>query len=398
MSARLLVLTVIGLAGAVLGGRNKGLGNEPKDDVTAGPMLSLKSGAAFDPEGRVFKLGITPFMVTEIHQRYVEEFIRRPGNGHGRVVPVRPSSSWTELVTDSEARRPYGSKWASPLYSRGGEPTVKYFDEVNGTMMLKDNTVRTVNERIWVVRNQDLMSVDGADGPAVYILDPHKLHELMREKKQVKGDDAKKRKPTEFETAALKKLRNGDDVVLQSSAKEMNVLGAVRARNDCLTCHQVEVGSLLGAFTYTLDLQSQETPAADRLKDTAGLSREEISAVLTIESIGGRVTRDAGGPVREVALSYLVSQAMARSYAESTRYVRIRDYSLDVLSVFPELKVLDVSHAIVTDDGLKVIAKLKKLEKLDLRGTWVTVDGLAKLKKDLPECKIRHHSTEPIRP
>src|SRR5205823_1267608 len=98
----------------------------------------------------------------------------------------------------------------------------KGYDEVYASMKLKDDSVRAVKERIWVVRSQDLMSVNAAGGPAVYVIDTFQLHTLMRDGKDFKGKDAKKRKPTEFETAALKKLRDGDDVVLQSSAKEMH--------------------------------------------------------------------------------------------------------------------------------------------------------------------------------
>jgi hypothetical protein len=266
--------------------------------------------------------------------------------------------------------------------------------------LVKDGTVRAVRERVWVLHDQDLMSVNGPDGPAVYLIDLHTRHGLMRANKankEIKGLDAKKRELTKFETAALPKLRGGEDVVLQSSDKEMHVLGAVRASKACLECHRVDVGALLGAFTYTLTLQSQETPNADRLKDHTGLSREQVSAVLTIESNGGKMTREKDGPVWEVALSYLAATSYARSSEESYRYISVRDASLKVLSVFPEMKVLDVSHSNVTDDGLGTIAKLKWLEKLDLRYTLVTADGLTRLKKELPNCQIRHQSTEPDR-
>jgi hypothetical protein len=426
MSSRFLVLATIGCVGALFDGRS--LGEEPKSIATTSPMNAYKTGANFDPAKRVFLRHDIPLMPTVIHEGYVEDFITTPGFGSGRVprMPVRPPAAWAELVVDSEARRPFEMKPAntSPFAILGdpdaSDRLLQGYDAVNESMKLPDGTVRAVREKVWVFRSQDLMSVNGADGPAVYQIDLHTRHAFMKAKKEFKGADAKKRKLTEFETAALQKLRDGDDVVLQSSEKEMTVLGSVRAKTDCRTCHDVKEGTLLGAFTYVLTVQSQETPAADRLKDTVGLTREEISAVLTIESTGGKVTRDKGGPVRDIALTHLISQAAANGYySDWTRYVRPRDSSLAVLSVFPELKVLNVSNAVVTDDGLRVIAKLKGLEslnvagtritddglgvlanltglvKLDLRGTNTTAEGLARLKMELTNCQIRHHLTEP---
>ena len=96
-------------------------------------------------------------------------------------------------------------------------------------------------------------------------------HEQMRTQPEFSGKTAPKRPLGEFETAALAKLRDGDDVVLQASSQEMRVLGAIRARNECLSCHKsAEVGTLLGAFTYTLHRQSEETPEADRLIESVG--------------------------------------------------------------------------------------------------------------------------------
>jgi hypothetical protein len=420
MSLRFLVLAAVG----VLIGSNTALTHEPDDKSTPGPMTTYKSGAAFDPDGQVFMLGSYPGMVTRIHDRYVEDFIRRPFNGVGRVVSVRPQPTWMELVPDSDARRPYGSKWlfevdsagARDVGSRDKNQFAKGYDEIHATLKLRDDTIRSVRERNWDLKTQDLMSVNDAGGPAVYVINLHTRHEAMTANKEIKGADTKKRELTPFETEALKKLREGSDVVLQSSAKEMHVLGAVRARKDCLTCHEVKEGFLLGAFTYTLTHPSQETPAADRLTDTAGLSREEISAVLTIESLGGKVTREKGGPVRDIDLTHIVKSSTTRSSVNMARFDKIRDTSLGVLGVFPNLTALDVSHSLVTDEGLTTIAKLHRLESLnlqatrvsddglemitkltrlktlDVRNTYVTEKGVARLKSKLPDCTIRSRS------
>jgi len=61
---------------------------------------------------------------------------------------------------------------------------------------------------------------------------------------------------TAFETNALPQLRAGRETVMDLKAGL--VVGAVRAREDCLKCHEGKVGTLLGALSYEM------TPAAKR--------------------------------------------------------------------------------------------------------------------------------------
>lgn len=56
-----------------------------------------------------------------------------------------------------------------------------------------------------------------------------------------------------FEKASLPKLQFSDDLVFNSSGNRIVMLGAVRAGNDCLQCHEGERGKLLGAFSYELE-------------------------------------------------------------------------------------------------------------------------------------------------
>jgi hypothetical protein len=61
------------------------------------------------------------------------------------------------------------------------------------------------------------------------------------------------RPPTDFETSALASLRTGRDMVSQDSAGALRCIGAVRAADACLSCHEDKKrGALLGAFTYRL--------------------------------------------------------------------------------------------------------------------------------------------------
>ncbi|MEZ6064514.1 MAG: hypothetical protein R3B90_02130 [Planctomycetaceae bacterium] len=57
----------------------------------------------------------------------------------------------------------------------------------------------------------------------------------------------------DFETAALERLRGGEDIVVdESRGDEVRMLGSLRAIEQCLNCHSVPKGTLLGAFTYRL--------------------------------------------------------------------------------------------------------------------------------------------------
>lgn len=56
----------------------------------------------------------------------------------------------------------------------------------------------------------------------------------------------------DFERRGLEVLRSGADTVQEPDGETMRALGAIRARSECLSCHEAEVGDLLGAFVYRL--------------------------------------------------------------------------------------------------------------------------------------------------
>lgn len=55
-----------------------------------------------------------------------------------------------------------------------------------------------------------------------------------------------------FEHQAIQKLREEEDLVVDSQPARVRMVGSLRATNDCRACHQVPRGTLLGAFTYEL--------------------------------------------------------------------------------------------------------------------------------------------------
>src|SRR5262245_59227249 len=93
----------------------------------------------------------------------------------------------------------------------------------------------------WCVTRLELVSLLKHKEPAVYV-----SRELPR------MEDLKKSKTrplSEFEGKALKALHDGEDVVTEATANHIRMVGALRASKQCLECHQVRRGDVLGAFS-----------------------------------------------------------------------------------------------------------------------------------------------------
>jgi hypothetical protein len=98
--------------------------------------------------------------------------------------------------------------------------------------------------RSWKIHKLELVSLLKHEEPAVYLSDElPKMREL---------DDAKTRPLDSFESQALGALRQGEDMQVQSGPDNIRMLGAIRALKQCLQCHSVERGEMLGAFSYDL--------------------------------------------------------------------------------------------------------------------------------------------------
>lgn len=82
-----------------------------------------------------------------------------------------------------------------------------------------------------------------------------------------KGDPTQIRAPDEFESTAIHKLELGEQLVTCFDNNEIRMVGAIRAENRCLGCHQfrenvndsnaiakqpLKENDLLGAFTYRI--------------------------------------------------------------------------------------------------------------------------------------------------
>lgn len=102
------------------------------------------------------------------------------------------------------------------------------------------------DQKHWKVQRMQLVSLLKHDTPHVY------LSEHLPRMEEISSATVPTRELSEFEAAALKKLRSGRDLQTSSTPNHIEMLGAVRAGTSCLQCHEVPRGTLLGAFSYDL--------------------------------------------------------------------------------------------------------------------------------------------------
>ena len=122
----------------------------------------------------------------------------------------------------------------------------------------------------WSIDRIELVSLLKFDEPRVYVLDH------LPRMDQLSSDTAPTRELNEFEASALAKLRSDEDLVVQSAGAEYQMLGSLRAAKQCLDCHNVQRGELLGAFSYRLTLAGGDggrdaEPAAQEVALSEGL-------------------------------------------------------------------------------------------------------------------------------
>jgi hypothetical protein len=99
---------------------------------------------------------------------------------------------------------------------------------------------------LWTIEKLELVSLLKFDGPRIYVLDH------LPRMDQLSSESVPTRPLDEFETAALAQLRAEKDVVVDHQGNQYRMLGSLRAAKQCMDCHTVERGELLGAFSYKL--------------------------------------------------------------------------------------------------------------------------------------------------
>jgi hypothetical protein len=201
-----------------------------------------------------------------LHEDAVQVFVREEGFGISRMGGVK---RWLKLGIRADSPLPQPgasspSSWKPEAMQSGPTPSdglrslhaASVLDFVNplGFGFIKDREhvagfqahyiSESPNEsERWKLQRLDLIGLLLHKEPVAYVSEHLPRMDELRA--------APTRSPDEFETIGLSSLRGGDDLFVRERGTECRMLGAVRAARQCLSCHDVERGDLLGAFSYT---------------------------------------------------------------------------------------------------------------------------------------------------
>jgi hypothetical protein len=246
------------------------------EPVVVGPRRPLPSAT----EARLAKLEsdaerhipfpTRPEFLKMLHHNTVKLFINSPGFGVARAIDL-PSRHDLDAPIRAPVRQPVPR--ASPSAIPAGLTSAPLpVEDVNRSELHRDSITQFANplrsgyvedrrhaagfvphsfrqlpespkERI-KVETIDLVGLLLNPEPLAYVsADLPRMDELRK---------APTRPLDEFESAGLKQLRDGEDLVDAESGEYVRMLGAIRNARHCATCHGGERGDLLGAFSYIL--------------------------------------------------------------------------------------------------------------------------------------------------
>ena len=111
-------------------------------------------------------------------------------------------------------------------------------------------------EKLWHLSQMHLVSLLRHEEPRAYVSYYLPAMEELEDKPTRDLDS--------FEADALEKLYDGEDIVTDAHMNRIVMLGSLRASKDCLECHDVDRGDLLGAFSYRLERVHPKPVEVDR--------------------------------------------------------------------------------------------------------------------------------------
>jgi hypothetical protein len=221
-------------------------------------------------------------MLRDIHGSAVERFINSPGFGNARNVALeRKARGWIDVreefladpPADGGTAAPRGDDTPPPEWVSAGAAlltapershadAVLDFVDAQGFGYVRDREhvagfrphglhrrplfrANQSRETTYEVTRLELVSLLKFDAPRVYVL-PGSFPRMDR------LGDGTTRSLDAFEDRAVAALQGGEDLVAESDGNRVRLVGSIRAGKQCLACHGVSRGELLGAFTYHL--------------------------------------------------------------------------------------------------------------------------------------------------
>ncbi|MEM6472824.1 MAG: hypothetical protein AAF802_24895 [Planctomycetota bacterium] len=99
---------------------------------------------------------------------------------------------------------------------------------------------------------QSANSVDFVPAEALQVYDSRTLPNMESHANDLRELDS-------FETTSLQRLYQGEDLCLEGHENRVRMFGSLRANRQCLDCHTVQRGELLGAFTNDFIRSGEKT-------------------------------------------------------------------------------------------------------------------------------------------
>ncbi len=253
---------------------NARFGPPPKEAVAWASLDAAESQKSWSPRGHALE---------EIHSSIVEHFINAPGFGVSRMSsvsrwaldnhrqPPQRLSAAREQYPASD--RPGPLRSVSPPSAASGRRIdlvesdlwTSYEDGLRdffatedlGLAIDRDHVAGFVPHRFsidfpnhsgperprWQLRRLELVSLRRFGRPMVYV-----TNEKLPQMSELQNTPT--RELNAFEAAALDSIAKGEELCYEQQGRTVFALGALRAREQCTKCHEVQRGALLGAFSY----------------------------------------------------------------------------------------------------------------------------------------------------
>ena len=246
------ILAFLGVAALLaLGvGWGNGLFRGPKTVVVMKPTA---------PSGHLSPDQLLTVTLEQLHSEALQRFYADPKNGfarmptvYERVVKQWPPIWWspgdlerTDVAVPSKDLEQIHSKSIGAfLAAKKTDPTqpIAIGFGINAELWKKIQQEKPTN---WEAKSVDLVGLLKHDKPIVYVSEKLPDMKILHNLPTRDLDD--------FEMIGLKRLVDGEELFSRSQEGVVRLLGAVRAKADCLSCHDgKKEGDLLGAFSYTL--------------------------------------------------------------------------------------------------------------------------------------------------
>ena len=120
---------------------------------------------------------------------------------------------------------------------------LEYSDKWKGSVFQAEDKVASDQ---WHINRIELVGMLLNDRPLVYIAQQGELPTMED------IGDRETRELSEFETRGLEAFADGHDTYISASLNRIEMMGALRAADSCLQCHDVQRGEVLGAFSYDI--------------------------------------------------------------------------------------------------------------------------------------------------